>query len=370
MSPLQSIALARRGSLLATLVLCVLPALADVTMGGNARAVAMGGAGLASGDAQGATALNPAFLAESGIRFGVQMPTFDARLLGANYGDVVDLLGKTRLDPQDALELATSLGDGPTQLDAASNFGVQLPYTDVSVEATLQARVEPNDEFRAWVREGGDPDDLLSYPDMQADLYAKGITALPSVAMGVKVPLPRATAGTLAVGVRLKPVQTYYAHYVIDGAAIVAHAPQLAPEMGGVDYLKRTSFSADLGLLYAPPQYGNLRTALVVNNLIEPKALDLPGVGEEQLAPRTISVGAAIVEQYYTLAADLVDLSAAYHRHPQFRAGGELRLPGHILALRGGYNSATGFTCGLGLGAFGIAYSDTTPIMVSQTIPW
>lgn len=353
--------------LIALLLLLVLPAFADVTLGANARAVAMGGAGLASGDAAEAET-NPAFLADAGMRLGVIWPNIATRMQGpASLGDAIDLIGDSKLSLDKAVELVSEVGTGPTTLDAAMSAGLALPYSDLRVSAAMRTVVTPNTEFADWVK-GGMSGSLPS--TALADVKAAGIVTLPSIGVGTYVPgLP----GRTAVGVRLKPMQAYYTRYTFDATNLDENGwpvGTLAPEMGGKDYLKETSFGADLGVMFTPDGNPNLHIAGVVNNLIEPKAIAFPTGGPFgdvlQVAPRTFSVGAAWVSELATLAVDVVDLTHKIDS-TTLRLGAELRTP-LGLALRGGYNTQNGFTAGLGLGDFGLAYSKDTPIMVSHTV--
>jgi hypothetical protein len=347
--------------LLPALLFCLSPARADITLGADARAVGMGGAGLASGLVD--AGANPATLADTGPRFAIEMPTVNTRLDGMSYGDVLKLLGDPTLSAGDAFNLAKNLSDGTPRLEASVSAGLLLPQADLRAQATLRAEVQANDAYRILL--GGGAAD----PAAKADVYAGGLTVLPGIGMGMHLPVT-AEKGALSVGVRLKPTRAYYSHYVIDGAALAAGAPQLAPEMGGRDYVSATSFSMDAGLLYTPAKLP-ARLALVVNNLIEPKAINFganapAGLANVQLAPRTLSLGAALENNNITLAADLVDVTGAVGKM-QLRLGSEVRVAG-ALALRGGYNSATGFTAGLGLGGFGFAYSQRAPVMLSHSV--
>ncbi|HEY3376915.1 MAG TPA: hypothetical protein VGL77_05410 [Armatimonadota bacterium] len=344
------------------------PAYADITLGSDARSVGMGGAGLASGDSPDTANLNPASLADTGARFGVQWPSATMHMQGAGYGDAIKLIGNPSLSAADALHMAITLGENTTQLDATASAGVLLPKMDLQATAAIRTELLPNEAFKRWVH-GGNQGTPSS--DARADLYAGGLATLPSVGLGVHVPLP-GMQGRLAVGVRVKPSTAYYSHYIIDGNAVLAGQPLLAAEMGGNNYLSQRSFSADLGFTYTPARMPNARFAVVVNNLLEPKAIAFAaaspdGLFAKQMSPRSISAGVALVGQYSTLAADLVDIGGAYGK-AQVRIGGEVRAPGNVLALRGGYNSTTGFTAGLGLGSFGIAISRQTPVMLSQSI--
>lgn len=337
------------------LLLCAV-ARADITLGGDARALGMGGAGLASSvDAEGS---NPAALADTGLRLGLEMPTLNTRLQGIGYGDVLKLLGNPTLSPSQAFDLAKNLSHGTPEFDTAASTGLLLPQADLRAQASLRVTVQANDAYRQLLA-GGAID-----PTAKADIYAGGLAMLPSVGLGMHLPISP-DAGTLALGVRLKPTRAYFSHYVIDPAAFAAGAPQLAPEMGGKNYVSNSSFSVDAGLTYGLPHLPEARLALVVNNLLEPKGLPLVGGGRMQLAPRTVSAGIALENGITTLAADLVDLTHAQGK-TQLRLGTEMRLG--PLAIRGGYNSATGFTTGVGLGAFGIAYSQRAPIMLSESV--
>jgi len=342
-----------------------LPALADVTMGANARDVAMGGAGLASGDAVGA-ARNPALLAESQQMFGVLLPSIVTSVEGAaNWRDALGLIGNATVDAGEALDLVRKLGSGKTAFDISADVGLALPRADLVVSASMHAEIIPNAEFASWVRSGVQGD----LPEQaQADLYAGGLTNLPSLGFGFYLPQSRSLPGTTAVGFRVKPTQVYYSHYVYDAADPDGRP---AEEMGGKDYLKQTSVSVDMGLLYTPKANKNVRVALMVNNWIEPKAIAFAATSarfgdKKQLAPRTLSIGTAWVNDDVTMAVDLVDLTGA-QGDPQLRLGGELRLP-NGLALRGGYNTKHGLTAGIGIGNVGLAYSAKTPVMLSSSV--
>ncbi len=333
-------------------LLCLLltvPAAADLTFGSDARSVAMGGAGLASGDTADAAVLNPAILADSGFRFGLQWPSFDARLDGASWTDVFRLIGKTDISPSDVLKL---IGDAstPKQIFATGSLGVLLPYSDLLVSAQMKAQVN--------TRDSATPGGALS--NLTPGVTTKALVTLPSIGIGVPLPIFSGT-GRYRLGVRVNPVQAYYSHYIVN-----AGTPQLANEMANKQYLKANSISADAGLMWSPPVLSDLRVALVVNNLIEPKAIEL-GTFKTDVAKRTFNLGSAFVTGMFTVAADLVDLTNAEGEKAQLRTGAELRLT-RLLALRGGYNTHDGFTAGVGLFGFNIAYSKNTPFFASQSI--
>ncbi len=347
---------------------CAMPALADFTLGGSARAVAMGGAGLASGDA-GETAANPAFLAESGLRLGVQWPNIATRMQGAaGLSDAISLLGNPKINVTDAFDLVKELGSRPTEIDASANAGLLLPHSDLQVSATVRTFIKPDVNFADWVKDGssGAPPAVGV-----ADVSALGETTLPSVGIGMYLPKLDALPGKLAVGVRVKPTKAYYSHYVYNVDAGGNLNSTLAPEMGGKTYLSASSISADMGLMFTPTVLPNFHVALMVDNLIEPKAItfnapDIDGLLSQDVSPRTFSLGAAWVNNRLTLAADLVDLTGAISK-AHGAVGGELRMPLGI-ALRGGYNSHYGFTAGFGFRGFGLAYSQRAPLMLSNAV--
>ena len=359
---------ARATSMLACICFCALfsfPVFADVIIGNDARAIAMGGAGLAANNS---TTLNPATLAERGMRFGIQWPSIYARMYGADLSDAISLLGDSSIDGDEAVKMARALGSTETEVSASVKAGLLLPKADLQVQATLHTHILPNESFKTWVAGGGNG---TAPEDAEADVYAGGLTYLPSVGLGVYVPMNK-DFGRLAIGVRVKPTTAYYSHFIIDSEALESGNARRAEEMGDADYLKQTSISADAGLLYRPAHMPKVRLALVVNNLIEPEEVTLDDNAPRdlynlQLLPRSINVGAAYLDTRYTLAADFVDLTGAYG-DMQLRLGSEFRIPGTNVSLRGGYNSSYGFAAGIGLGGFGIAVSKKSPLLLTHSI--
>jgi len=341
------------------------PAGADITLGTSARNVAMGGAGLASGDTQTATA-NPAFLADSGVLVGIIWPSVSTGT-GSATGlvDAIKLIGGAGVDAGKAWKLLRENGQQPTTVDISAQAGLALPRADLLASSTMRAEVTPNADFSNWLASGmtGDLPDTA-----RADVYAGGMTALPSLGIGFHLPEFRGLPGTTSVGIRVKPTNVYYSHYIFDPADLDGTP---APEMGGKRYLKNSSLSADAGVTFVPRGAANLHLALTVNNLIEPKAVRFSAPSErfgdeKQLAPRTVSLGSAWETANFTLAADMVDITGNAGSS-QLRVGGEYRLPGGI-ALRGGYNTQDGLTAGIGLGALGIAFSHAMPVALSSSI--
>ncbi|MHB9107656.1 MAG: hypothetical protein ACYDCO_11430 [Armatimonadota bacterium] len=352
----------------AALIACLvasLPVVADITLGTSARSVAMGGAGIASGDAQGA-GTNPAFLADSNAMLGIIWPSVSAGSNGAaGLLDAVKLITNAAVDSDEAWDMLKEAGEGTTTVEMSANAGLALPRADLLTSAAVHTEITPNADFSNWLKSGASGDLPAT---ARADVYAGGTTSLPSLGIGFHLPALRSIPGKTAVGFRVKPSRMYYSHYVFD-----PEHPRGTPaeEMGGKSYLASSSFSADAGIIFTPQKADKLHLALMVNNLVEPKAVRFRAPSErfgleKQLAPLTVSVGSAWEDEKITLAVDLVDITGnAGESH--VRAGCEYRLPGGI-AIRGGYNSRDGFTGGIGLGALGIAISKEAPVMISNSI--
>jgi len=345
----------------------LLPTRADVTIGGSARAVAMGGAGLASGAAEGGTALNPALLAEATTQ-GIEWPTIDSHMNGQDYTDAFALLGSPRLHANTAFTFARDLGTQPDNMSASARMGLMLVQSELTADAALRVKILPNDAYQQWATAGG-----VMPAGAQADVVGVGLSDLPSIGLGLYLPSSSPSAGALAIGLRLRRTQIYYSHYVVDAAALAAGRPSVGAEMLGRDSLRSTSFAADLGFTYTPPTSQHFRMAFVVNNLVQPEKLaiadPLPAFlpNGRQMAPRTFNLGTALVDQNVTFAADLCDLTNALGDGRQARIGLELITAGGI-ALRGGYNSSFGLTYGLGWNGFGIAFTRQMPVLISQTM--
>lgn len=349
---------------LAAVIAALVPAAATVTAGANARSVAMGGAGLASGDTQDAVN-NPAFLADSPQSFGIIWPSLNANADGVGFSDALKLIGDAKVDAKKALDLLTESGSNASTVDLSASGGLALPRGDLVATAAVHTEVMPNSAFSTWVKDGqsGTPPE-----GAQADIYSGGLATLPSLGFGFYLPSMTSMPGRTAVGFRIKPEQVFYSHYVFDGTSPTGRP---ADEMGGKSFLKSSGLAADMGLTFIPQNAPNVHLALVVNNVLQPKAIRFAAPSErfgasKQLAPRTISVGTAWVNENLTLAADLVDLTHKVD-NSSLRLGAELRLPSGI-ALRGGYNTLNGLTAGIGIGGFGVAYSGKTPVMISNYI--
>ena len=353
-------------------LLALLPAKADLTIGADARMAGMGGAGLAVSDIQ-QTAANPAFLADSHYRFGIQMPSVTAVLDGISYNELTNHVNGVSMGAGDATTLAEDLGKQNVTFGANMDVGLLLPFTDINASATMRGEIEPSNTFSQWVVGGAQTAALANLtPAQVADfnktaVEAAGVAYAPSVAFGFHVPGSRATGGQVSVGVRVKCAEEYYSKYQIttDGTNVNATP---APEMGGQNYLKSNSVAGDLGFLYTPNRFPNTHMALVIDNALEPKAISFADGTTKQITPCTYSIGfAQQVTRKFLVALDVVDLNHAYNTNSELRVGAEYRLLG-IAALRGGYSSDTGYTVGIGFGSLGIAYSKTAPVLFSEAV--
>jgi hypothetical protein len=347
--------------LLALFLALAVPVRADLSLGGTARAIAMGGAGLASGESPEGAALNPANLADAGARLGIEWPTVQTRMTGGRYTNAFKLVGSPVLRAGDAASFATGLGRDDVTLDASGSVGLLLPKSDLRANAALRVKVLPNASFEHWVQTGG-----TMPADAHVDTVGVGMANWPSFGMGFYLPSDPYVSGLVGMGVRFKRTSVYYTHYTMNAAGGTSSV--LAPEMAGRDFHRATSFSADLGFTYMPPGTDHLRFAFVIDNLVQPKALDVASAflpADRQVLPRAYSLGSAYIDTNLTLAADWVDIRGARDR-PQLRLGVEARLP-RAWALRGGYNTKYGFSVGLGWESIGIAYSERAPLLLSQS---
>ncbi len=411
---------------LAAALLLSPPARADLSFGYEARYVGLGGAGLAIIDNPTQAALvNPAALSLRPLGFGIQWPNFGFRWRGGGFGDALSHLASGSISTDEANDLARDLGSEPTRIEASLGFGLAASVADLRFRSLASVLVRPRAEFARWATSGADISNFLAnnYANQFAGLTTAaevqnavnqisqqlgadviGAAAIsPSFGVGVRVPdhlLGNGTLGDVRVGVRLKPTRIYYSHYVVrptvDVNAITSSdfnangftaynkiqvRADAAPELGSDTSLSETSWGVDFGLLWQPALIPYTTFALTVDNLIEPSFTFPAGADPrvvpvgEKLLPRTVNLGAAIsVPGGLLLAADLLDVTGANKANPngeaQFRVGAEFRpnLPGlRLLAVRAGYNSATGMAAGFSIGGFGIAYASRSPLVASQT---
>lgn len=346
-----------------------LPMWADLSFGGSPSA-GMGGAGLAVIRRPTAQSFqNPAVIAYvQGFRFGAG--NIDTTARGASLSRLLDDL---EVQQGSAADIATAAGllrkyaREDTRLLITGDFGIIASGVGISVGGIVDARLLPNAPLQNWARTDGNPINIPA--NARADVIAVGVVSLPDITTGVRLPSPQ---GDLAVGVRLRNLKLYYTHYFADQAQLQAgQNATRAPELQGRDYREFSATGVDLGFLWRPTGNQTYTLALVVENFVEPnirfQATDRNGQ-DFNFKPlkRTYNAGVAVeLETGSLIAVDFIDIGNNAGKG-EIRLGYEQRL-GRI-ALRTGYASKTGWTAGLGIGGFNLAYSDTLPVVVSRTL--
>jgi hypothetical protein len=351
------------------LSVAVLPVWADLSFGGSPSA-GMGGAGLAVIRRPTAQSFqNPAVIAYvQGFRFGAG--NIDTTSRGASFSRLLDDL---EVRQGSAADIATAAGllrkyaREDTRLLLTGDLGVIASGVGISVGGILDARLLPNAPLQNWARTDGN---IANIPaNSRADVIAVGVVSLPDITTGVRLPSPQ---GDLAVGVRLRNLKLYYTHYFADQAQLQAgQNATRAPELQGRDFREFSATGVDLGFLWRPTGDQTYTLALVVENFVEPnirfEATDRVGqVFNFKPLKRSYHAGVAVeLETGSLIAVDFIDIGNSVGKG-EIRLGYEQRL-GRI-ALRTGYASKTGWTAGLGIGGFNLAYSDTLPVVVSRTL--
>jgi hypothetical protein len=346
-----------------------LPVWADLSFGGSPSA-GMGGAGLAVIRRPTAQSFqNPAVIAYvQGFRFGAG--NIDTTSRGASFSRLLDDL---EVRQGSAADIATAAGllrkyaREDTRLLLTGDLGVIASGVGVSVGGIVDARLIPNAPLQNWARTDGN---IANIPaNSRADVIAVGVVSLPDIMTGVRLPSPQ---GDLAVGVRLRNLKLYYTHYFANQAQLQAGGSATrAPELQGRDYREFSATGIDLGFLWRPTGDQTYTLALVVENFVEPnirfEATDRVGqVFNFKPLKRSYHAGVAVeLETGSLIAVDFIDIGNNVGKG-EIRLGYEQRL-GRI-ALRTGYASKTGWTAGLGIGGFNLAYSDTLPVVVSRTL--
>lgn len=346
-----------------------LPMWADLSFGGSPSA-GMGGAGLAVIRRPTAQSFqNPAVIAYvQGFRFGAG--NIDTTARGASLSRLLDDL---EVQQGSAADIATAAGlmrkyaREDTRLLITGDFGIIASGVGISVGGIVDARLLPNAPLQNWARTDGNPINIPA--NARADVIAVGVVSLPDITTGVRLPSPQ---GDLAVGVRLRNLRLYYTHYFADQAQLQAgQNATRAPELQGRDYREFSATGVDLGFLWRPTGDQTYTLALVVENFVEPnirfQATDRNGqTFNFKPLKRTYNAGVAVeLETGSLIAVDFIDIGNNAGKG-EIRLGYEQRLGS--LALRTGYASKTGWTAGLGIGGFNIAYSDTLPVVVSRTL--
>lgn len=345
----------------------------DITYGGDARAFAMGGAGIALlNDSMntGGTRTNPATLAYETQPIGVNFPSFALRgrgpiSLGSASGY---LLRGTSLS--NAASLARDFASDDSDFAINANTSLRVGHIEISGFAVARGRIQPNASLRSWV-DAGRP--AQNFPlDARSDIFAAGYYTLPTIASALVLPNPQKRPYNYAVGGRLKYMTGVYTHYIANAQTFLTGDDALpAGEMGGKKTLLKRGIGADLGLLARRRDGHGITGGLVIANAVRPSftfdGTDRNGNNKRyDILQTTLSVGAGYSEHGTTFAADLVDITSAVDKG-QLRLGAEQRFGGKI-ALRGGYNTANGFTYGIGFFGFDVAFGRRQSLEVVRTL--
>jgi hypothetical protein len=346
----------------------------DITYGGDARAFAMGGAGVALIQQQNGLRINPATLAFERGLYSFSFPTFALR---SNNNISLGRASQFILQGQDlnvARDLALESFDGDGEIGANASASIRFSTFEIGGFAVGKGRVQPNQAFVNWAttaRNEAPP------ADVRSDVFAAGYYSLPTISGAIKIPErpldKEKSRYNYAVGARLKYMQAVYAHYIVDQQALLNNGSVLrAAEMGGRDTLTKRGVGMDVGFMMQPKTLGRgVSAALVIANIVRP-GFTFQGTDrndnrtEYDILRTSITAGAGFETRSTTLAADLVDITQSVGKL-QLRLGAEQRLIPQV-ALRGGYSSATGFSYGVGLFGFDVAFGKNQPLEVVRTI--
>jgi hypothetical protein len=364
----------------------------DFVFGGQARSVAMGGAGLAlTDDVATGSMVNPATPAVRGTKFRFIFPSIDVHTRGASLSDLLSRTSEVSNGNEDsALQLAKDFSKGPTTLSLGFATGF-AGTTGLTVEGEAQGVITPGVGFTQWVNAGA--------PITVADLIANaGKFTDPTLIAHITAAIPKVIAGTFTAA-----DMAVIANDLTGGSTVTAQAVYSFPaiayskRMGSSGWFvgtkmkwmhseshtwdlnqknpltatsvnieatenvalqsKKSSFGADLGLIYAPSP--NLRYAVVVDNFIKPNLRPVE-------TPTMWSMGFGYQPIHgVTFAADLFNLNKAYGDKCRLRLGAEARL-GSILAFRAGHNGDA-FTYGFRVFGFDFAFTSKQARLFSRS---
>lgn len=353
----------------AALLLLSPGARADVSFLGNARAIAMGGAGLAVVDRSGRTTPdNPAALALLNRRVKLAFPSIGVSASGVPLDRAFSRL-TSNPDRRDAVSLARDFGRRNSDFGAFADWSIRFGHMDLEAYGVGRVRLLPNNALQSWAQTaGGDVTKLTG--SERADLLGAAIYSLPTIGIAERIS-PAGSPTRTEIGARIKFMHAIYTHYLVNSDNLRNNtAGASAPELNGGSSITKDGFGLDVGFLVHPRDHSGLSGALVVTNLVEPSFVfygtDTAGAqAKYDLQPRSLSMGTAWEGGKSLFAFDLIDLTRAYG-NPQARFGVEYRT--RRWAVRAGYASARGFTAGLGYGWFDIAVGARAPLEITQTL--
>lgn len=342
----------------------------DITYGGDARSFSMGGAGIALMQQQAGFRMNPATLAYEPKTVGFQFPSLAIRSQGAiSQGRITNYLFNGQ-DSSDALVLARESSKEDSVIGANGSVSLRYSHYEIGAQAVARGRIQPNGPLRAWAN---GPTSQPLPENTRADILAAGYYTFPTIAAGILVPTPKQSRYSYAVGGRIKYINGVYSHYIADAEAVAGlRGPQLAPEMGGRDTLNKKGAAVDLGVMMQPRR-GNrdFTAAVVIENAVKTpikfRGTDRDGNPKNyDILATTFTAGAAYQKGGFTAAADLADITNSAGGM-QLRMGTEYKF-NYQLAVRGGYNTATGFVVGVGFFGLDVAFGKNQPLEVVKTL--
>jgi hypothetical protein len=342
---------------------------ADIIFLGSARAIAMGGAGVAVVDrSEQSSPINPAALALTNRRSRYIFPNIGFSFHGIPIEAAYDHLIRNP-SSNGATELARDFGGQRSDFGASLGLGWRFGHLDARAWGLGTVRIEPNAALQTWSKNAnGDVTQLTGAE--RADLFGAGIYSIPTIGLAERISPPGSPIRVEA-GARFKLQRAVYSHYIVSSANIAANtAATPAPELGSGTTITKDRLGVDFGILAHPRSHSGFSGALVVTNLIEPDFVfagtDALGAATKiDLQPRSVTVGGAYEAGRMLVAFDAVDVTRAYS-NVQGRFGVEYASRG--VALRGGYSTATGFTAGFGWGFLQIAFGARAPLSITETL--
>ncbi len=337
---------------------------------GSGRFNGMGRAGLAlPGDYIYSGKLNPAMYGLAPSKFQFLVPRFSFRIDGVGIGDLQDFFGDIDnggLNEDDLAKIARNLGDEDFQFGAGTGLGVYFNGFALDFEGDALVAGLPNQSLQTWVRNGSQGAVPI---DSRLDAYGLG-----GYQVGIGYGRRLNTPGEMdvSIGLRAKIVKSYYTHRFADANSIQNNTPgALSPEMGGEDTLSENGFGLDFGIVASASKDRGFFVGATVENLLIPNTTfnaTTPNLTTSTIRPyaRTFNSGVGFINPgKYVFAADFIDMFNGASAQ-ELRVGSEWILGG--FALRGGYESRSGFTVGAGFGGFNLAFGGNSNAALSYAL--
>jgi hypothetical protein len=344
----------------------------NLTVGGDARAQAMGGAGIATG---GAGRANPGSLAfATGV--GLGLPSIGLRTGGAlnninKLSTVQTFISNngTKEKGDAAKKLAKEFAGSDSSVGFNTQLGLRFGPLEVSAGGVAQGKITPDAALRNWATTNN-PNPPVG---ASADVAAVALYSLPSVGFGMQLPAKTIKMGGLekqmkiGVGARVKYMNAAYTRYTATTIASDGTSQAVAgPELGGATYVSKKGLAADLGAVakWDGSNGAHLTAGIVATNFIKP-ALTFNGAGGTTFDPQVsrVSAGGSFEQKGLLIVGDIANLTGG---GSDLRFGAEKKLG--PLALRGGYSSKRGTTYGLGIFGIDIAFGKGQPLELVQTL--